>query len=181
MSEPRLITVQRRVNPADVPAAATLRAWAHAALQGTQAELTIRIVDEDESTDLNGRFRGKPYPTNVLSFTYDGEIPGQVGDDTPSLLGDLVICKAVVLREASEQQVTPQAHWAHMVVHGVLHLRGMDHQNDAEAAAMENLERDILAQLGFDDPYRGEAPDAACDDTRAPDASRQRDTGRAAS
>lgn len=156
MSAPRLITVQRRVNPAGVPAAATLRAWARAALQGTAAELTIRIVDEEESADLNGRFRNKPHPTNVLSFSYDGEIPGQLGDDIPPLLGDLVICKPVVLREAREQLVPYQAHWAHMVVHGVLHLRGMDHQDDAQATAMEGLERELLARLGFDDPYHAE-------------------------
>lgn len=175
MSSPRLITVQRRVNPAGVPAAATLRAWARAALQGTPAELTIRIVAEQESADLNGRFRDRPYPTNVLSFTYDGEIPGQVGDDTPPLLGDLVICKPVVLREASQQRVSPQAHWAHMVVHGVLHLRGMDHENDAEAAVMERLEAVILTQLGFDDPYHDEALDAAFDHTCAATQRRDRD------
>jgi len=143
----RPITVQRRLNGTGIPAAASLRNWAAAALQDASGELTIRIVDEAESAALNGRFRDKPYATNVLSFGYDAE-----GLDEP-VLGDLVICAPVVAREAAEQGKDPRSHWAHMVVHGVLHLRGHDHEHRDDALQMETREREILATLGFDDPY----------------------------
>ncbi|HEX7382604.1 MAG TPA: rRNA maturation RNase YbeY [Nevskiaceae bacterium] len=146
------ITVQRRVGPAQVPAPATLRAWATAAMDRTAAELTIRVVDEEEGRALNARYRHTPRATNVLSFGYGAE----PAPDLPPLLGDLVLCKPVVLREAREQKIAPRAHWAHLVVHGVLHLRGMDHQEPEQAARMEDLERRILARLGFPDPYSGE-------------------------
>jgi probable rRNA maturation factor len=143
-----VINVQRRVPQAGVPAAATLRAWAQAALAGAAAgEVTIRVVDEAESADLNGRYRHKPYPTNVLSFPYETEA------GTEQVLGDLVICAAVVQREADEQGKDPRAHWAHMVVHGMLHLLGHDHLLAADAERMEALERKILAEQGFADPY----------------------------
>jgi probable rRNA maturation factor len=142
------IHVQRRVPPEGVPTPATLRQWAREAIGGDPpGELTIRIVDEAESASLNGRFRNKSYPTNVLSFPYEAEAL-----DEP-ILGDLVICAPVVAREAAEQGKTPQSHWAHMVVHGVLHLIGYDHIEDADAERMEAKEREILAQLGFGDPY----------------------------
>ncbi|MBL6752328.1 MAG: rRNA maturation RNase YbeY [Nevskia sp.] len=144
-----MINVQRRVPQAGVPTAATLRGWAVAALGGAATgEVTIRVVDEAESADLNGRFRRKPYPTNVLSFPYEAEA---VADN---VLGDIVICAPVVQREAQEQGKEPRAHWAHMVVHGMLHLLGHDHQHEAEAERMESTERKILAGLGFPDPYR---------------------------
>lgn len=146
------INVQRRVPAAGVPAAAALRGWAQAALGELEGELTLRIVDEAESANLNGRFRGKPYPTNVLSFAYDAE--PLAGAGARELLGDVVICAPVVAREAAEQGKPPRAHWAHMVVHGVLHLLGHDHLQDADAQAMEARERELLASLGFDDPYR---------------------------
>lgn len=152
MSRIARITVQRRVTPAQVPAPATLRAWATAAMEQAAADLTIRIVDDEEGRALNARYRHTPRATNVLSFGYDAE-PSL---DLPPLLGDLVLCKPVVLREAREQGIALRAHWAHLVVHGVLHLRGMDHQKPAQAARMENLERRILARLGFPDPYAGE-------------------------
>lgn len=140
--------IQRRVPAAGVPAAAMLRKWAQAAQAGHEAgELTVRIVDEAESADLNGRFRHKNYPTNVLSFNYDAEAL-----DMP-VLGDLVICAPVVAREASEQGKELRAHWAHMVVHGVLHLLGHDHENEDDAQVMEARERELLATLGFADPY----------------------------
>lgn len=160
MNTAAAVTIQRRVPAAGIPAPATLRQWAHAALQDTPGEMAIRIVAEGESRQLNARYRGRDYPTNVLSFNYDTGISGIPG--TPYLLGDLVICKAVVLSEAREQQLAPRAHWAHMVVHGVLHLRGMDHESDAEAAVMEAREREILARLGFGDPYAIEHPPAGC-------------------
>jgi probable rRNA maturation factor len=148
MSATPSISVQRRVPPEGVPAPATLRAWALAALEGaTPGEITIRVVDEAESAELNGKFRRKPHPTNVLSFPYEAEAP------TAPVLGDLVICAEVVAREAGEQGKDPRAHWAHMVVHGVLHLLGHDHQEEAQAQVMESKEREILARLGFPDPY----------------------------
>ena len=129
-----------------------LQHWATAALQErtefTEPELTIRLVHNDESQELNSEYRGKDKPTNVLSFPFDAppEVPIE-------LLGDLIICAPVVQAEASEQGKTPQAHWAHMVVHGCLHLLGYDHIKDDEAETMENLERQIMAALGFSDPY----------------------------
>jgi len=148
MSANPMINVQRRVTAAGIPAPSTLRAWAMAALEGaTPGEITIRVVDEEESAALNGKFRHKPYPTNVLSFPYEAEAPSE------QVLGDLVICAPVVAREAAEQNKEPHAHWAHMVVHGVLHLLGHDHIQEEEAERMEAKERQILARLGFADPY----------------------------
>ena len=138
------ISVQRRVPAAGVPAGASLRSWAGAALGRTRGELTIRIVGARESHALNKQYRGKDKPTNVLSFH---------GDTDAQMLGDLVICAPVVAREAREQKKPPRAHWAHMVVHGCLHLLGYDHERERDAQKMESLEKKILAQLGFADPY----------------------------
>jgi probable rRNA maturation factor len=140
--------VQRRVRPRGVPSPARLRAWARAALAGQQGELTIRVVGNRESRALNREFRGKDKPTNVLSFPY-GE---------PGVLGDLVVCAPVVAREAREQRKPAAAHWAHMVVHGVLHLRGFDHIRGRDAKMMEARERAILAALSFPDPYTDNRP-----------------------
>lgn len=125
--------------------------WAEAALAGRReaAELTIRIVDLPEGADLNERYRGRRGPTNVLSFPFETP-PGMPALD---LIGDLVICAPVVEREAAEQERAVDAHWAHMVVHGVLHLLGYDHQDDGEAREMEALETVILCGLGFPQPY----------------------------
>jgi probable rRNA maturation factor len=140
-----------------LPAEADFRRWAEAALAGADhrqdAELTLRIVNEAESAALNETYRHKPGPTNVLSFPFDA--PPEVDS---SLLGDIVICAPVVLREAVVQGKTPEAHWAHLVAHGVLHLLGYDH-DEAQAEAMEALEIRILAGLGFPDPY-GDFPDS---------------------
>lgn len=141
------IQIQRRVAPGGVPSASALRAWARAALGDKPGDVTLRIVDETESQTLNGRYRGKQKSTNVLSFPYDGDML-----DVP-ILGDLVICAPVVQREATEQGKDPRAHWAHMVVHGCLHLLGYDHEKDDEADVMESRERQVLAALGFSDPY----------------------------
>lgn len=138
------ITVQRLVPALGIPSATSLRLWAAMALGRRRGELTIRIVDADESHALNKQYRGKDKPTNVLSFSYD----------TPGVLGDLVICAPVVAAEAIEQAKAARAHWAHMVVHGVLHLLGHDHVVDAEAEQMEAVERKLLARLGFVDPYQ---------------------------
>lgn len=127
--------------------------WATAAIQpeGNEVEMTVRIVDEAESHELNLTYRGKDRPTNVLSFPF--ECPDEV--ELP-LLGDLVICRQVVEREAAEQEKPLMAHWAHMVVHGGLHLLGYDHIEDDEAEEMESLETQIMQGLGFADPYLAE-------------------------
>ncbi|QIM63011.1 rRNA maturation RNase YbeY [Pasteurellaceae bacterium Orientalotternb1] len=116
-----------------------------------ETEITVRIVDEAESHDLNLTYRGKDKPTNVLSFPF--EVPE--GIEMP-LLGDLVICRQVVEKEAEEQQKPLVAHWAHLAIHGTLHLLGYDHLTDEEAEEMENLETEIMQSLGFDDPYISE-------------------------
>lgn len=127
--------------------------WATGAVQpeGNEVEMTVRIVDEAESHELNLTYRGKDRPTNVLSFPF--ECPDEV--ELP-LLGDLVICRQVVELEASEQEKPLMAHWAHMVVHGSLHLLGYDHIEDDEAEEMESLETQIMQGLGFADPYLAE-------------------------
>lgn len=112
-------------------------------------EITIRIVDEMESQTLNREYRGKDKPTNVLSFPFDA--PDGIEFD---LLGDLVICAGIVRDESSAQNKTLQSHWAHMVIHGTLHLLGYDHIEDAEAEQMESLETRLLHELGIDDPYQ---------------------------
>ena len=154
------IEVQAVVDTTGLPDAERIRAWVGAALQGRDQplEMVVRIVDEAEIQDLNQRFRQRDRPTNVLSFP-SGPVaappPGFGGDaQAPALLGDLVICAPVVRREADEQGKTIDAHFAHMVVHGVLHLLGYDHLDDDEAAAMEAAECRILQALGFGDPYR---------------------------
>ena len=140
-----------------VPAAPSFRRWVAAALEGRirEADLAVRIVGEDEGRALNRHYRGKDYATNVLSFP--GELPEGVklpkGVTFP-LMGDLVLCAPVVAREAQDQGKPLNHHYAHLVVHGVLHLLGMDHQDEREAECMEQLEREILAELGIEDPYR---------------------------
>jgi len=136
------------LSSAAVPDPQDFHRWATAVLQGRHAELGIRVVDEDEGRRLNRRYRGRDKPTNVLSFPAD--LPP--GVDLP-LLGDLVICAPVVIREAGEQNKDVTAHWAHLTVHGVLHLLGHDHETSVEAGLMEAQERRVLAGLGFSDPY----------------------------
>ena len=136
-----------------LPTAEEIEQWATAAVQpqSDEVEMTVRIVDEAESHELNLNYRGKDRPTNVLSFPF--ECPDEV--ELP-LLGDLVICRQVVEREAQEQDKPVMAHWAHMVVHGSLHLLGYDHIEDDEAEEMESLETQIMTGLGFADPYLNE-------------------------
>ncbi len=136
-----------------LPSAQSFKKWAAAAVKGRirRADLAIRLVDNKEGCALNRHYRGKDYPTNVLSFPAD--LPEGV---TVPLLGDLVICAPVVAKEAKEQGKTLAAHYAHLTIHGVLHLLGMNHEDEREAVLMEQLERDILADLGYSDPYEGE-------------------------
>jgi probable rRNA maturation factor len=126
-----------------------IRRWVQAALLGP-AELTIRFVDADEGRVLNRDYRAKDYATNVLTFAYnEGE---QLAADEPTR-ADIILCTDVLEREAGEQQKTVEEHTAHLVVHGVLHAQGYDHEHDEEAAEMEQFERDILEALGYPDPY----------------------------
>ena len=134
----------------DIPAIEQFQDWVgHALLQDyAELEQTIRIVDEAESQQLNLQYRGKDKPTNVLSFPADNSAYLEYEH-----LGDLVICAPVVEREAREQGKDLLAHWAHMVVHGILHLQGYDHETADEAGEMERLEIEILGRLGFPNPY----------------------------
>ena len=149
MSDTR-IDVQYAVSADGMPGAESIRQWVEQALpaDNAAAELTVRIVDEAEITALNRQYRGKDGPTNVLSFPYE-EIPGIAA----GLLGDVVICAPVVAAESVAQDKPLEAHWAHMVIHGVLHLLGYDHHNEGEAGRMESTEIGILAGLGYANPY----------------------------
>ena len=145
------VDVQYASSAGNLPNQQQLDQWVRAALCNVDgpAEVVIRLVDEKESADLNTQYRGKKGPTNVLSFP--AEVPEAVASP---LLGDLVICAQIVQKEANQQGKLEIAHWAHMVVHGVLHLLGYDHQGSSQAREMERHEADVMQQLGFDDPYR---------------------------
>ena len=154
-----------------MPHAASLRAWARIAYEQTVAAsrivaasdlaVTLRVVSPGESRRLNRTWRGKNKPTNVLSFpalAFDGHAPDAWRHpDEPALLGDVAICAAVVAREAREQHKPLRAHWAHMVVHGILHLLGYDHERNRDAQIMEAQETRLLKQFGYSDPYRSYA------------------------
>ena len=155
------VTVQFASSRRGVPHARSLSRWANAASARParhrghgEGSLTIRVVGASESRRLNRTWRGKDKPTNVLSFPAD-PLPAAVrrGAEENDELGDLAICAPVVAREAREQGKSLQAHWAHMVVHGVLHLLGYDHENDRDAERMESREAGILAQFGYPNPY----------------------------
>jgi len=145
------LDIQNASTTPDLPGYEQFHRWAAAVLSGRRADaqLSIRLVDEPEGVDLNRRFRGKPEATDVLSFPYE-PLPGMADCD---LIGDLVICVPLVIREARVQGTSLEARWAHMVVHGVLHLLGYDHSGATEASEMERLERHILLGLGFPAPY----------------------------
>ena len=149
-----LLDIQNPENYTTIPAESDLLHWAQAAWQGEgEAGVVVRIVGEAESQELNRAYRGKDYPTNVLSFPYDAP-PIPLEEDETEYLGDLVICLPVMEREAVEQGKTATQHWAHLLIHGLLHLQGYDHITDDEAEEMEALETQILASLGFPDPYQ---------------------------
>lgn len=137
------LAVQYAVSDDGLPTRARLRKWATAALRA-DAAVTVRLVDAGEARALNRDYRKRDYATNVLTFTYQ---------DTPPLSGDIVLCAPVVAAEARQQRKDLSAHYAHLVVHGMLHLQGYDHENEADAGIMETLETEIVTQLGYPDPY----------------------------
>lgn len=147
---PRLdLAVQYAVDKAGLPTRAQFRLWAQAAL-AHPAEATLRIVDTEEGRELNRDYRGKDYATNVLTFEY-----GPVADSVSApLSGDIVLCAPVVAREAAAQGKSLEAHYAHLTVHGMLHLQGHDHEAEGEAAVMEALESFVMMRLGYSDPYQ---------------------------
>ena len=152
MTSKRLnLSVQYACNQTGLPSRPQIRSWVRAALDVDETrggQVTLRFVEPEEGQSLNHDYRGKEYATNVLSFPYEIE---------PVIAGDLVICAAVVEREAAERGKTLEAHYAHLVVHGILHLQGYDHETgEDDALIMEGKERTILAQLGFADPYRND-------------------------
>jgi probable rRNA maturation factor len=145
------VTIQRAVLAKSLPTAIKFKRWVKAVLKNkiSSAELTIRIVDKNEMTELNSTYRHKNKPTNVLSFPFD--MPEECEEIL--MLGDIVICAEVIREEAIEQEKSLEAHWAHMVVHGTLHLLGYDHEKNDEAEIMEAEEIKILTMLGFSNPY----------------------------
>jgi probable rRNA maturation factor len=143
------IDVQNASTARNVPVAARIRQWARAAL-GVDARVTIRIVGEAEGRLLNRSYRRKDYATNVLTFVFR---------DLAPLEGDLALCAPVITREARAQRKPVAAHYAHMIVHGLLHLQGYDHDNDRDAAVMERREKTLLARFGYPDPYK--SPDSS--------------------
>jgi probable rRNA maturation factor len=143
-AKPKLnLAVQYAFKPEIVPTRHQFRKWALAAL-GCDAEVALRIVDETEGRELNRDYRGKDYATNVLTFPLT---------DEPVLIGDIVLCAPVVEKEATEQGKSLEAHYAHLFIHGLLHMQGYDHETDAEAEEMEALETQIVTKLGYPDPY----------------------------
>jgi probable rRNA maturation factor len=154
MTENIIIDIQIASDAGSVPTEDVIGGWIAAALdsasESTLYEVSIRIVDEPESRQLNNDYRGKDSATNVLSFPGDDDV---LPDDAPRSLGDIVICAPIVEREADEQGKAAADHWAHLLVHGTLHLLGYDHEIDEDATRMEALETDILATRGVADPY----------------------------
>ena len=151
------LEVQRATRWQPLPSDAEFELWVRTALRGLEAaELTIRIVDREESREFNRQYRGTDAPTNVLSFPAD--LPAEV---QVNLLGDILICAPLVGEEAREQGKAEQAHWAHLTIHGVLHLLGHDHQEAADAEVMEGIEIALLESLGIANPYEEPGPGLA--------------------
>lgn len=152
------VDVQLAVAADDLPGEANIAEWAAGVMQALESceqknEVCIRVVDEDESRELNRAFRNRDNSTNVLSFPAGIELP-----DNKKILGDIVVCAPVVRQEAQQQGKTMDAHFAHMVVHGMLHLYGYDHEQSSDADVMEQLEREILGRFSVGDPYRETEP-----------------------
>ena len=169
-----LVELQNPYEYDDIPSFDQFNQWANAAYQNQKQtsntfSVVIRVVDEEESAALNGDYRGKDKPTNVLSFPFEmpsEELLEEYGIEADLLqeleeehLGDLVICEPVLQKEAAEQKKSLEQHWAHLLVHGVLHLQGYDHISDDDAEIMETLEVEILGKLGFGNPYLDETGD----------------------
>lgn len=149
------LSLQRALNASEkeiAPDKPAIRRWARAALR-QNAEVTVRLVGEEEGRQLNRDYRGKDYATNVLTFVYDEEMVPPPDAEVGPLSGDLVLCVPVVANEAAAQGKALEAHFAHLIVHGMLHLQGFDHEDVEEAEEMEALEKDILETLGYADPY----------------------------
>ena len=144
------VEVQLAASVPHLPSAGDFRRWAECAMQGEDGELCVRVVDREEAKALSVRYRGVAAPTNVLSFPLDDGGPPHM----PRLLGDLAVCAPLVAEEAKSQAKALADHFAHLVVHGVLHLRGYDHKEDSQARRMERLEKAILGGLGIADPYQ---------------------------
>ncbi|SEP40952.1 rRNA maturation RNase YbeY [Nitrosovibrio sp. Nv6] len=150
------LTAQYATGASDVPPRSAFRTWIKAALT-QDAEIVLRIVDEAEGRSLNRDFRDRDYATNVLTFVYDAVAPDARSGPRSNgerLSGDIVLCAPVIENEAGQQHKSLAAHYAHLTIHGVLHLQGYDHENDADAAVMEQLEIEILGRLGYKNPYR---------------------------
>jgi len=145
-----IVDIQMASASEEAPDPQSIERWIGAAIgdQRESTELSVRIVDADEGQALNEQFRGSTGATNVLSFPFENESPEPL-----PLIGDIVICAPVVAKEAREQNKALNAHWAHMMIHGVLHLLGYDHQNENDANLMESLETEIMQGLGFPPPY----------------------------
>ena len=141
---PLTLWVQYGIGSRNLPSRQRLRLWARAALLG-EAQVTLRLVGAREGRALNRAFRGQDHATNVLTFAYPESRP---------LAGDIVLCAPVIAREAREQHKRVEAHYAHLVVHGMLHLQGYGHDNSKDAAIMETLEAEIVVKLGYADPYK---------------------------
>jgi len=158
MTATATVDVQIASDAGDLPDEEQLRQWIESALQASikdnegEFEVSVRLVDENEIRELNKRYRQQDKATNVLSFPFD-ELNG-LPEGSISPLGDLVICAPVVAREASQQDKAILDHWAHMVIHGMLHLLGHDHEHEAQATTMETLEMNILREFGIENPYR---------------------------
>ncbi len=151
MADPRLdLNLQFAVKKSERPRRSDFRRWAKAALM-TDAVVALRVVDEAEGRALNRDYRGKDYATNVLTFAYGSSANGE------PLSGDIVVCAPVVAREAAEQGIALEAHYAHLTLHGMLHLQGYDHETEAEAVTMESIESFIMRRLGYPDPYAADS------------------------
>lgn len=148
-----ILDIQSASTSEDAPDEQSIKRWVGAVIDSNQGdtELSVRIVDEPEGKLLNETYRGTSGATNVLSFPFENQTPEPL-----PLIGDIVVCAPIVEREAQQQNKDLNAHWAHMIIHGVLHLLGYDHERDSDAAIMETLETEILQKLGFPHPYAHE-------------------------